>query len=124
MTVAGSSPDVVNFFPFIQSFQLHYGHGVNSASNRKENKEFMPAHKADNLTAICEPIVYRMWESRHFTTLWAFTACYRSSFTNKVVLIVQESSCVVELITVFEISCPMQPSVEILPVNKHRSMAY
>jgi hypothetical protein len=22
-----------------------------------------------------------MWEPRHFTTLWAFTACYRDSFT-------------------------------------------
>jgi hypothetical protein len=32
-----------------------------------------PARKADNLTAICEP--------RPLTTLWAFTACYRDSFT-------------------------------------------
>jgi hypothetical protein len=31
---------------------------------------------ADNLTAICEPIVYKMWEPRHLTILWAFTACY------------------------------------------------
>jgi hypothetical protein len=31
------------------------------------------ARKADNLTAICEP--------RRLTTLWAFTACYRNSFT-------------------------------------------
>jgi hypothetical protein len=37
-----------------------------------------PAHKADNLTAIC---VKKMWEPRHLTTLWAFTACYRDSFT-------------------------------------------
>jgi hypothetical protein len=34
-----------------------------------------------NLTAICEPIVYKMWEPRRLTTLWAFTACYRDSFT-------------------------------------------
>jgi hypothetical protein len=39
-----------------------------------------PAHKAD-LTAICEPIVYKMWEPRRLTTLWASTACYRDSFT-------------------------------------------
>jgi hypothetical protein len=39
------------------------------------------ARKADNLTAICEPIVYKMWEPRRLTTLWAFTACYRDSFT-------------------------------------------
>jgi hypothetical protein len=29
------------------------------------------ARKADNLTAICEPIVYKMWEPRRLTTLWA-----------------------------------------------------
>jgi hypothetical protein len=38
-------------------------------------------HGADNLTAICEPIVYKMWEPRRLTTLWAFMACYRDSFT-------------------------------------------
>jgi hypothetical protein len=28
-----------------------------------------PALKADNLTAICEPIVYKMWEPRRLTIL-------------------------------------------------------
>jgi hypothetical protein len=37
-------------------------------------------HKADNLTAICEQIVYRMWEPPRLTTLWASTACYRDNF--------------------------------------------
>jgi hypothetical protein len=37
-----------------------------------------PARKTDNLTAIC---VEEMWEPRRHTTLWAFTACYRDSFT-------------------------------------------
>jgi hypothetical protein len=40
-----------------------------------------PAREADNLTATCEPIVWKMWEPRRLTTLWAFTACYRDSFT-------------------------------------------
>jgi hypothetical protein len=40
-----------------------------------------PARKADNFTAICEPIVAKMWESQRFTTLWASTACYRDIFT-------------------------------------------
>jgi hypothetical protein len=40
-----------------------------------------PASKADKLTAICEPIVYKMWESRRLTPLWASTACYREDFT-------------------------------------------
>jgi hypothetical protein len=39
-----------------------------------------PVRKADNFTAICEPIVYKMWEPLRLTTLWAFTACYRDSF--------------------------------------------
>jgi hypothetical protein len=37
------------------------------------------ARGADNLTAICETIVYKMWKPRRLTTLWAFTACYRDS---------------------------------------------
>jgi hypothetical protein len=40
-----------------------------------------PARKHDNLTAICEPIVKKMWEPRPLTILWAFTACYRDSIT-------------------------------------------
>jgi hypothetical protein len=39
-----------------------------------------PARKADNLTAICEPVVGEMWEPRRLRTLWASTACYRDSF--------------------------------------------
>jgi hypothetical protein len=45
--------------------QPHYGPGVDSASNRNEYQESSrggggkgrPVRKADNLTAICEPIV-------------------------------------------------------------------
>jgi hypothetical protein len=33
-----------------------------------------PARKADNLTAICGPIVYNMWDPRRLTPLWASTA--------------------------------------------------
>jgi hypothetical protein len=40
-----------------------------------------PARKADNLTSICEPIVYKMWDPQCLTTLWAFAAWYRDSFT-------------------------------------------
>jgi hypothetical protein len=43
--------------------------------------KWRPGRKADNLTAICEPIVYKMWDPRRLTTLWASTACYRDSFT-------------------------------------------
>jgi hypothetical protein len=40
-----------------------------------------PVRRADNLTAICEPIVYTMWDPQHLTTLQASTACYEDSFT-------------------------------------------
>jgi hypothetical protein len=51
-----------------------------STRNLSKGKE-RPLLKADNLTAVCEPIVYKMWEPRRLTTLWAFTACYTDSFT-------------------------------------------
>jgi hypothetical protein len=39
------------------------------------------ARKADNLTDICKPTVYRMWEPQHLTTVSASMACYRDRFT-------------------------------------------
>jgi hypothetical protein len=51
-----------------------------STRNRPGGK-WRPARKADNFTAICEPAVYKMWEPRRLTNLWASTACYRDSFT-------------------------------------------
>jgi hypothetical protein len=73
-------------FPMRPIFQPHYGPGVDSASNRNEYQESSwgkgrPAHKADNLTTTCEPIVYKMWELRRLTTLWTTTVCYSNSFT-------------------------------------------
>jgi hypothetical protein len=40
-----------------------------------------PARKGNSLTAIHEPIVYKMWEHQHLTTLWSSTAGYRDTFT-------------------------------------------
>jgi hypothetical protein len=40
-----------------------------------------PALKAENLTAIYESIVYKVWDPRRLTTLWTSMACYRDSFT-------------------------------------------
>jgi hypothetical protein len=36
--------------------------------------------KADNLTAICESIVLKMWKPRRLNNLWASTAYYRDNF--------------------------------------------
>jgi hypothetical protein len=40
-----------------------------------------PARKTDELTAICEPIICKVWKPRRLTTLWDSTACYRDGFT-------------------------------------------
>jgi hypothetical protein len=37
--------------------------------------------EVEKITAICEPIVRRMWEPRRFINISAFAACYRYSFT-------------------------------------------
>jgi hypothetical protein len=39
-----------------------------------------PVRRADSLAAICEPIVWTMWEPRRLTTPWASTACYGFTF--------------------------------------------
>jgi hypothetical protein len=39
------------------------------------------AHKVDNLTAICESIVRKIWDPRHVTTLWDSTSCYKDRVT-------------------------------------------
>jgi hypothetical protein len=73
---------------FTWFFQRYNGLGVDSACNRNEYQESSwgrgkgrTARKADNLTAICEPIVYKMWEPRLLRNLWTSTACYTDSFT-------------------------------------------
>jgi hypothetical protein len=43
--------------------------------------EGRPAREADNLTAICEPIYYKMWEPQHLTAPWVSTARYRDTST-------------------------------------------
>jgi hypothetical protein len=40
-----------------------------------------PVCKADNICAIYEPNVYKLWDPKHLTTLQASTACYGDSFT-------------------------------------------
>jgi len=46
-TVAGSIPaGVSEFFIYIKSFRLHYGPGVDSASNRNEYQEYFLGVKA------------------------------------------------------------------------------
>jgi hypothetical protein len=39
-----------------------------------------PARNADNHTAICQPIIWKMWEPRCLTIVWNSIVCYRDSF--------------------------------------------
>jgi hypothetical protein len=42
-----------------------------------------PTRKAELLTAISEPTVYKMWDPRRLTNLEAFTACFKDSKIRK-----------------------------------------
>jgi hypothetical protein len=85
--VAGSIPDeVIGVFswsnPSSRTMALGSTQPLTDLSTRNyPGGKGRPMLKADNLTAICEPIVYKMWEPRRLTALWASTACYKDSFS-------------------------------------------
>jgi hypothetical protein len=85
--VAGSITDeVIGFFnwpnPSNRTISLGSTQPPTEISTRDlPGGKVWPALKADNLTAVCEPIVYKMWEPRRLTILWASTVCYKDSFT-------------------------------------------
>jgi hypothetical protein len=78
--VLTNKPTVTQFINKLTSLQ-NYGSGMDSASKSSNirGKE-RPASKADNITAIYESIISKMWEPRCLTTLWASTYCFRDSF--------------------------------------------
>jgi hypothetical protein len=87
MTSSGSILDeVIEIFNWPNPFSLTMALGSTqpltgmSTTNLPGGKG-RPAHKADNLTAISESIVYKMWEPQHLTNLRASTAYYRDGFT-------------------------------------------
>jgi hypothetical protein len=45
-----------------------------------------PARKADSFTAICEPIVEKMWEPRRLTTVKRLSHLYQNSNYGRVLL--------------------------------------
>jgi hypothetical protein len=82
----GSIPDEVDFFnlaiPSSRTMALGSTQPLTKMSTRNlPGGKGWPALKAGNLTAICEQIVYKMWEPRRLTALWASAVCYRDSFT-------------------------------------------
>jgi hypothetical protein len=84
--VAGSNPDeVIGFFnwpnPSSRTMALGSTQPLTEMSIRNlPGGEGRQARKADNFTVICESLVYKMWEPRRLTTLWASTICYEDSF--------------------------------------------
>jgi hypothetical protein len=69
--VAGSRPDEANFFPICLILAAALGPGFahfqTELSTRSTKVMFLgsrarPVPVADDLTAICEPVVYRLWD--------------------------------------------------------------
>jgi hypothetical protein len=85
--VAATIPDeVIGFFnwpnPSSRTMALGSTQPLTQMSTRNfPGDEGRPARGTAKLTAICEWIVYKMWEPRRLTTLWAFTVCCRDSFS-------------------------------------------
>jgi hypothetical protein len=52
-----------------------------------------PARKADNLTALCEPITQKMWKPRRLTTLWASQPVTGIALPLSLPLVVSRISC-------------------------------
>jgi hypothetical protein len=76
--VAGSIPDeVIGFLNWPNPSSRTMALGSTQPLTEMSTKN-LPGGKRP--PAICEPIVYKMWEPQHLTTLWAFMACYRDSF--------------------------------------------
>jgi hypothetical protein len=81
--VAGSIPNEVIAFvslhnPSSRTTALRSTQSLTEMSTRNLSVDKgQPMLKADNLTAICEPIIYKMWEPRRLTTLWVCRACNR-----------------------------------------------
>jgi hypothetical protein len=77
------NPDVIGFFSWPNSCSRIMALGSTQPLTEMSTRNLLGwlACKADNLTAICEPTVWKMWEPQHLTTRWAFTAWYRDSFT-------------------------------------------
>jgi hypothetical protein len=78
-----------------------------SKSNHLVAKRW-PTHKAHNLTAICEPIVSKVWESWPLTILWASTA----SCKNSVAFYPTQNSVSFPVICLFQYNSPVSMATQ------------
>jgi hypothetical protein len=78
----GSIPsEVVGFFnrrnPSSRTVALGSTERLTEMSARNlPGRKGRPARKVDNLIAICDPIIWKMWEPQRLTNVWASTAFY------------------------------------------------
>jgi hypothetical protein len=81
--VAGWIPDeVIGPKPSSHIMALGSTQSLTEMSTRNlPGGKVRPEPKAHNFTATYEPTIYKMWERRRLTTLWASMVCYRDSFT-------------------------------------------
>jgi hypothetical protein len=85
--VMGSIPyEVIGFFNWsnLSSHTMALG---STQPQREMSTRNLPGgkgrqvRKVDDLTAVCEPIFYKIWEPWCLRTLWVSTTCYRDRFT-------------------------------------------
>jgi hypothetical protein len=104
LKVAGSIPDkVIGFFswpnPSSHTMALESTQPLTEISTKNlPGGKGWPVCKANNLTAISDTIIWKMWDPRHLTILWASTACYRDSFTFTFLLHINFSAMVIMLL--------------------------
>jgi hypothetical protein len=81
----GSIPDeIIEVLNWPNPFSLTMALGSTQPLAKMSTRNFLagkgrPEPKADNFTAICEPIFKTVWEPRHLTTQRVSMACYRDS---------------------------------------------
>jgi hypothetical protein len=79
----------INFYPSSRTMALRSTQPLTEMCTRNlPGGKGRPARKADNLTAICYPIFYKIWESRLLKTPWDSKACYREIFILPFIIII------------------------------------
>jgi hypothetical protein len=78
--------DVIRYFNWPNPFSHTWAQGSTQPlaevnTRNLPGRKGRPARKANNLTAIYGPIVWKMWKPRRLTLPWASATCYRSSCT-------------------------------------------
>jgi hypothetical protein len=116
LKVAGSVPNEVIFFnwpnPSSRTMALGSSQPLTEMSTRNlTGGKWLPVLKANNLTDICKPIVWTMWEPRRLTTPWGSMACYRdnSTFLTLYLVLFNKGMCRRYLVVLYKTLCRYFP---------------